>query len=300
MIRLSLLVLVLLVGVSPVLAQTPMQRENAAVATREYARTGRAQPVIEGTTVMWPYGHGTPTLRCAPLRVCTIVLQSGETVLDDVTGDPVRWEVEFGRGPENTPLAVVKPRAIPNACDLTTNLIITTDRRIYEVLLDSPPCRGQEESLNPNLPYRSKLNFYYPDELIRQHAAVVAAPAAVPLAVQVGAVADDGGMDVADLASLYFAYSVQRDRRFPWEPEQVFDNGLRTCVRLPQEASRYPLPVLFELDALGNMSVVNYTVRDGCYLVDRVMERMVLVLGGDVRGEPMRLLVVRRPERRRR
>ena len=285
-----------LCGASAAHAQrAPLDAANARAATHDYERTGRARIVQAGTYSMVPYGHVQPTLRCAPLRVCTIELQGGERVIDHVLGDPERWAVDFAVGPDSTPLVVAKPVALPDACDLTTNLVVTTNRRIYHLTLDSPPCSEQEKSTNPDLPYTRQVKFYYPDEALVRHHAESPGPAGgealLSSAITAGA---DEAMPVADLAELHFTYQVTADRRFPWVPRVVFDNGKQTCIRLPPEAGHSELPVLYELDAQGGYELLQYVVRDGCILTDRVMQRMVLLIAGGQGGDPLRLLIVRR------
>jgi P-type conjugative transfer protein TrbG len=271
---------------------------NASAATADYQRTGRARVVQAGTYSMVPYGHIQPTVQCAPLRVCTIELQRGERVIDSALPDRERWVVDFATGPDSTPLVVIKPVALPNACDLTTNLVVTTNLRIYHVTLDSPPCPGQEESTNPALPYQTHVKFYYPDDaaLVTHHGSGTAGR---PLRASppVDAFSEAGSaMAVSELGDLHFDYQVVPDRGFPWRPKVVFDNGRQTCVRLPPEAHHNDLAVLYELNAQGRYELVQYVVRDGCILTDRVMLRMVLIItaGG---GDPLRLLIVRRPAR---
>src|SRR5438034_11784048 len=84
-----------------------------------------------------------------------------------IAGDLTRWEVTpAAAGPDGrTTLVVVKPKD----CDLTTNLVLATDRRIYDLTLDSPPCRatvGRSET-NPQDPYARHVRFYYPDQTVR-------------------------------------------------------------------------------------------------------------------------------------
>ncbi len=302
MMRFPLLLLLALASPAVLHAQrSPMDSANARAATGDYQRTGRARVVRAGTYSMVPFGHAQPTLRCAPLRVCTIELQSGERVIDSILGDPERWVVDFAVGPDSTSLVVAKPVALPNACDLTTNLVVTTSRRIYHVTLDSPPCSAQSESTNPDLPYTRQVKFYYPDEaLVRHHGAAepreragdgaFPAAAGVPegLATEVGT-----AMPVAELGALHFDYRTTPDRRFPWVPRVIFDNGRQTCIRLPPEAYHSDLAVLYELNARGDYELVQYVVRDGCILTDRVMQRMVLLIPGGKGGDPLRLLIVR-------
>jgi P-type conjugative transfer protein TrbG len=276
--------------------RSSLDSANARVATESYARTGRARVLEAGTYSMVPFGHLQPVLRCAPLRVCTAELQAGERVIDHVIGDPERWVVDFAAGPDSTPLVVAKPAALPDACDMTTNLVVTTSRRIYHLTLDSAPCPGKATT-NPALPYTREIKFYYPDDaLVRHHESVDSRPGMdVPLS---GAAVGGGGvgMELEGLAELHFNYRLVSDRRFPWLPKVVFDDGRQTCVRLPAEAYHSDLAVLYELSPSGEYELVQYVVRDGCILTDRVMQRMVLLIpSGD--GEPLRLLIVRRPSR---
>jgi type IV secretion system protein VirB9 len=300
MMRPHLLLLALVAAPAALHAQrSPMDSANARAGTEDYRRTGRARVVQAGTYSMVPFGHVQPTLRCAPLRVCTAELQSGERVIDSVVGDPERWVVDFAAGPDSTPLVVAKPVALPNACDLTTNVVVTTTRRIYHLTLDSAPCSAQGESTNPDLPYVRQVKFYYPDDaLVRHHAVPEAAPRSTADGAAQASTAEPGSpMPVADLGELHFDYQVVPDRRFPWVPRVVFDDGRQTCVRLPAEAFHGDLPVVYEVNAAGGYELVQYVVRDGCILTDRVAQRIVLLIPAGQGGDPLRLLVVRRPAR---
>jgi type IV secretion system protein TrbG len=175
-------------------------REARAVAA------GREPAVLEhGDVVLAPYGHQVPVLRCAPLRVCLIELEEGELVLNTVTGDAARWILDRAvAGPRAATTVIV---AKPTACNLTTNLVITTDRRIYQITLDARPCRS-EEGENPHEPFTRLLRFYYPDELVRTWATAAeakrAAAAAEARAVTpLGAGPQGGG---PALAALHFNY----------------------------------------------------------------------------------------------
>ena len=89
--------------------------------------------------VLYTYGAGLATVVCAPLRVCTIELQTGEHLVDEPhIGDAVRWHIApatYGRDKSSTTIVVIKPQE-PG---LDTNLLLPTDRRIYYVRLVSKP-----------------------------------------------------------------------------------------------------------------------------------------------------------------
>ena len=230
-------------------------REARAVAA------GREPAVLEhGDVVLAPFGHQVPVVRCAPLRVCLIELEEGELVLNTVTGDAARWILDrAAAGPRAATTVIV---AKPTACNLTTNLVVTTDRRIYQVTLDARPCKS-EEGENPHEPFTRLLRFYYPDELVRTWATAAeakrAAAAAEARAVTpLGAGLQGGG---PPLAALHFNYRWTRTSKYPWVPAAVFDDQVHTYIRLPGSGVGQEAPVLFLIDRKGATALLNYAIR---------------------------------------
>jgi P-type conjugative transfer protein TrbG len=264
----------------------PPEAEDLA---RDYRRSGQAAAVERDRAALVPYGHGHPVLRCAPLRACAIELEPGELVLSTASGDSERWLVQVaaaGLGGK-TPLVVVKP----TACDLSTNLLVATDRRLYEVGLEAPPCHeadaGRAGAYNPRLPYTGITRFYYPDELVRRWASEeeAARRAAAERASSAVAVA-------TPLGALNFSYRWERDTRFPWAPAQVFDDGRHTYIVLPPGARSAEAPALFGVQPGGRLALLNYRLENGTYIADRVLDHAVLtVAAGRGRG-PYRLEIV--------
>ena len=248
----------------PTTARPP---DPITAATMEYQSSGVARTVVAGNFVTFPYAHSQPTLACTVLRACVIELQAGEIVLSRIAGDTERWEVTpapAGRD-GRTVLIVVKPRD----CDITTNLVLATDRRLYDLTLDSPPCKTG--STNPQQPYARHVRFYYPDETVAKWAEP-AEPAPIRIA--------------PDVLSLNFGYQVKKDRKFPWMPAQVFDDGGRVYIKLPDEARRSAAPVLFVLEEDGSRTLVNYSVvGSDTYVTDRLFDRAVLVGGAGGREQ---------------
>jgi type IV secretion system protein VirB9 len=259
----------------------PVAMPDPEALARAYRATGNAALVQvgdRGAAVLVPFGHGRPVLRCAPLRACALELEPGELVLATSLGDGERWLVQSAAaGPgAQTPLLVVKP----TACDLSTNLVVATDRRIYELALDSPPCRGADAgesgAYNPRLPYTGLVRFYYPDDLVRRWSdqerlarrqAAELAAGHTPLA------------PAARLAQLNFDYSWDRARRWPWVPSQVFDDGEHTYLVLPPAARLAELPILLGVEPGGGLALLTYRLEGNTLVADRVLERAVLVVG---------------------
>lgn len=88
-----------------------------------------------------PFGTAAaPILACSPDKVCSIQLEANEKVLDKVSGDTVRWQIVTGVAGSraNVPMIFFKPVDVGTVVDpIQTNLIITTDRRIYEMRLQA-------------------------------------------------------------------------------------------------------------------------------------------------------------------
>ena len=271
----------------PVLVHGPVRADlagdpvNDAVA--EYRRTGAARTIRQSSAVVYPFGHAQPTLTCAPLRACVIELQEGERLLSVIAGDTERWLISEAYAGEGgaTPLVVVKP----TGHDLTTNLILATDRRLYELTLDAPP-RAEADvetraeagaKTNPQALYTRRIRFYYPDEMVllpRQEEiqARRAEAASIPV------MNPDFRLD-----NLNFDYRWMRGKGFPFDLEQVFDDGAHTYIKLPRSARHDAAPVLFVTEN-GERQILNYAVRplgDGglYYVTDRAIRQGVLVVG---------------------
>ncbi len=267
-------------------------------ATIDYGKRGdpeATQVVFEGTLERFPFGHRQPTLICAPLRICSIVLEQGETVLDVLSGDTQHWQTfESYTGPGgSTPIVGVRPMLdfeFAETCDKSTNLLITTDRRVYDVQLELLPCSESEASdPNPHRAYHRQLSFYYPDDLLRSwhtraelralQAQVIAENQPPPQPTRLDAAS---GVD-----KLNWNYRIRSQRaknpfkavpRFPWRPRAVFDDGVRTYIQLPPEAR--DLPAVFEVSG-GEDAIVNFTpaAADPTLLVlPHVADHLVLVL----------------------
>ncbi len=253
---------------------TPGQMEDAlGELVREYQRTGRAGVLRQSTVMVFPFGHSQPVLACAPLRASVVELEPGETVLGLVAGDTERFAVEqTTTGPSGrTPLVLVKPLAY----DVTTNLVVSTDRRVYHVTLDAAPRRGRGEGDNPQPRYARHIRFYYPDDA--SASAQTDRPVVPTTALSAG--------ESASLDELHFGYAVTGDAALVRSVERVFDDGVHAYVKLKREATRGgEIPVLYVLGPSGEREILNYVYRGGYYVTDRAFDEAELVLGATVRS----------------
>jgi P-type conjugative transfer protein TrbG len=248
----------------------------AAVAQQWETGGGTPTPGPDGR-VLYVFGQGMPVMVCAPLRVCAVELQAGEHLQSQPQiGDSRRWEITpvmSGSGLDQTPLLVVKPIE-PG---LETDLIIPTDRRTYVVRLVSDPSR-----------FVSRLAFHYPaddrakwatfqaqqDAATRDAEAVAEQQRAQELAKdrQVGAVM----MAENALDNLYFDYKLSGNAAC--RPERVLDDGEHTYLIFPNDGRFRELPTLLLL-VKGKTELVNFRVDRRRYIVDRLFDKAILVVG---------------------
>jgi len=224
-------------------------------ANRLATREPQARAFVNAAQV-YPFSEGVLyRLFAAPERVTDIALQPGETVISVAAGDTVRWTVgdtTSGAGESKRVHILVKPFS----AGLSTNLIITTDRRAYHLQMDSTPATAM-----------AALSWTYPqDELIAIRRAAEQDKAAAPVAT---------GLAVEQLQ---FGYAISGDDP-PWRPLRAFDDGRQTFIEFPASIAVGEAPPIFVLGPTGDAQLVNYRMSGRFYVVDRLFGAAELRLG---------------------
>ena len=256
-----------------------------AEAVRQFQETGRAPIVRKPGFVRFPYGERQPILYCKPLRVCDIQLQAGESVFNIALGDSERWiasKMESGPADGREPHVIVKPTEF----DISTNLVITTDRRVYHVGLIST----QEEKGG----YFRSVRFYYPQETVQRWAD---ATASVREGVRKDREREVARLPLVNPEGLHFGYRIEGDR-VPWRPVQAFDDGTRVFIQMPDAMRVTEAPAVFVRADGQDQALVNYRLRGRYFVVDKLFSQAVMVLG--VGGNQKRITVTRLPREKRR
>jgi type IV secretion system protein VirB9 len=237
----------------------------------------RVEPYEQGfvnAIQQYPYTEGALyQVYAKPGQVTDIALQEGEQLVGAgpvASGDTVRWMIGdtlSGSGPATRVHILVKPiRA-----DITTNLVINTDRRTYHLELRA----------NPSV-YMASVSWTYPqDELIALRQARAEAERSAPVAA---------GMD---LSSLNFRYGIDGDKP-EWRPLRAFDDGVRVFIEFPESVAQSELPPLFVIGSKGEAQLVNYRFSGRYMIVDRLFARAELRLGGRKGQQKVRIASNRR------
>ena len=231
----------------------------AELRVRAANRAATLEPATGGylnAVQVYPYSDGAIYhVFTAPGQVTDIALQPGEMLGAVAAGDTVRWvigDTTSGSGDGKRTHVLAKPFT----AGLSTNVVITTDRRTYHLALTSTDRTAM-----------AALSWTYPqDQLIALKAAADQARAAEPIAA---------GLQIDQL---HFNYTITGDQP-AWRPLRAFDDGRQTFIEFPADIGVGEAPPLFLVDAKGTAELVNYRVTGRYYVVDRLFDAAELRLG---------------------
>jgi P-type conjugative transfer protein TrbG len=226
------------------------------------ARDGPSAGAYVNSALIYNYEPGRLyTIRTSPRFLTTITLQPGEKLIAKAAGDTVRWvlgETAQGTGPQARVVVLVKPVQ----ADLRTNIVLTTDQRTY--LIDATSSDGAA--------YTPLIAWNYPQDEARELAAQLARTA-----VQATSSVETG----LSVERLNFRYRIEvpHGPAPKWRPLRVFDDGAKTYIEFPADLGAAEAPPLFLIGPAGQAELVNYRVKGGYYIVDRLLDLAELRLG---------------------
>lgn len=233
--------------------------ENANAAARVQPRREGYYNAIQ----VYPWSEGALyQVYAAPGQITNIALEPGESLTGTgpiAAGDTARWiigDTESGSGTTRRVHVLVKP----SRPDITTNLVVTTDRRTYMLELRS----GQK-------PYMPALAWAYPQPPAGQRQSVPATPA------------------IPTTAARNFRYGLTGDNP-PWKPISVYDDGRRVYVEFPRGIVQGEMPPLFVIGPNGETQIVNSRVHQHILIVDRLFGAAELRLGSGDKQQTVRIV----------
>ena len=174
-------------------------------------------------------------------------------------GDTARWiigDTESGSGVNRRVHILVKP----SRQDISTNLVVTTDRRTYMIEL-----RAREALYMPSVAWA------YPARPASQRQTVPAAPI------------------IPAEAARNYRYGLTGDSP-PWRPISVFDDGRRIYVVFPRGIVQGEMPPIFVLGSDGEPQIVNSRIHQNILIVDRLFGAAELRLGSGNRQQTVRIV----------
>lgn len=243
-------------------------RRAIAAANADARAASRADAFVGGVQVFaWSPGR-VYEVWTAPLRVTTLTLGAGETLVSKAAGDTVRWQIgetTSGEGAALRTHVLLKPLQR----GLETNLVLTTNRRVYMLDLRS----GAADAFNAAIAWDQ---------------GVVETPAVAPPqpVAEAGRVPDAVATPEGPLDARYRIEP--QGRRARWTPVSVFNDGRRTFIAFDGDLQIDEAPALFVVAPDGEAQMVNYRQSGGLFIVDRVFDRAELRLG-DRRPQVVRI-----------
>jgi len=230
-------------------------------------KSGQSAPIIRTTEfIQYPYGLTEVIVTCEPLRVCDVELDVGEELQNVSIGDSSRWLVHpaFSGARETlTPHVMIKPTEY----GIVTNAIITTNRRTYYL--------GLVSRVKGDPGYVRRVKFYYPLDLVEQTNGTFRAKAVLSRRAPDPTVARGPRLTPDRLA---FGYEIVGGQGLPWRPLRVFDDGQHVYIQMPAALQASEAPALL-VQSRGESALVNYRVRLPYYVVDRLFDTAVLIVG---------------------
>ncbi|MCH4559197.1 P-type conjugative transfer protein TrbG [Mesorhizobium jarvisii] len=241
-------------------ANTPEARvENANAAARVQPRREGYYNAIQ----IYPWSEGALyQVYAAPGQITDIALEPGESLTGSgpiAAGDTARWiigDTESGSGVTRRVHVLVKP----SRADISTNLVITTDRRSYMIEL-----RAGEK------PYMPAVAWAYPAQPAGRQRTMPATPI------------------IPDLAARNYRYGLTGDTP-PWKPVAVYDDGRRVYVEFPRGIVQGEMPPIFVIGPDGEAQIANSRVYQSVLIVDRLFGAAELRLGSGKRQQTVRIV----------
>jgi P-type conjugative transfer protein TrbG len=202
---------------------------------------------------------GIYEVEAATFHETALELQPGETLTGKdlpTAGDTARWTIgatRTGTPPNETTVLIIKPLE----AELETNMTITTNRRLYTVILKS-----SEHT------YMPLVGWLYPQDAARELAQTAAATRKTE---------EEGESITVTPDQLNFNCTVSGSQA-PWRPIRVYDDGSKTYLQMSPDMQNTEAPAIFVMEGKTPM-LVNYRVKHSLYIVDRLFDRAQLRIG---------------------
>lgn len=243
--------------------EAELRRVDSALKIREVSErnTQHASDAIaaQGEMLFTYSPGGIYEVETATFHETALELQPGETLTGrelPTAGDTARWTIaatRAGAPPNESTVLIVKPLE----ADLETNMTITTNRRLYTVIL-----RSSDHT------YMPLVGWLYPKDAARELAETEATAKKTAEEAEAMNVAPD---------QLNFNCTIT-GAQVAWRPLRAYDDGSKTYLQMSPEMQSYEAPAIFVMEGKTPL-LVNYRVKRSIYIVDRLFDHAQLRVG---------------------
>lgn len=220
------------------------------IAGDEFTAENYVQDALEaankGVEVVFPYmSNNVYQIYLQPGFLTDIRLEENEVLKYVGAGDTSRWIIDTSTNMGKTTHIFIKP--IQQG--ISTNLVISTSKRIYQLFLISG------NYFNPivswSFPKTDKQ--IYNEKLIKNYSSI-------------------------NPKQLNFNYKIS-NKDYKWAPSVVFDSNNKTYMKMKESIVNSELPAFFIIDDDNKLTLVSYRFLKGYMIVDRLFNKGVLLLG---------------------
>ena len=228
------------------------------------------------------YGNGIQTVVCALLEISDIVMQENEHILSVQLGDTSRWILDsVVSGSENsfTEHLIVKP--LDN--NLTTSLLIATDKRSYHLRLKSsaknfmPLVRFSYPEQRRNLINKDNSNNFANGRTTQSNSYKFTGRK------NKGSYPKE---DSVPLNARHYGYEITGNERIV--PVNAYDDGVNTYIQLNETYFASSLPTVMEVTDDGSLffadetlSALNYSLENNTFVIEGIYDHLRLI---EIRG----------------
>jgi len=234
-----------------------MEKKSVSMAKAWMNNNSKIVKQPDGSLAFY-YGDNMPSLICKPFNATVIKLEKGERIQNLKSGDPDRWK--FDKIDGDRPFVLVKP----NKANIMTNLIIFTDRRIYNIKLVSTKASwlpsisfiyGKEQTKKTTLPsiFDSK------DKTESSKPTIIKSVSTKKPSIKSTS-----------------NYIISSDGI--WRPSNVFNKNGKTYINLDTRDNSN-LPRLYVING-NSRKTINYHFKNTQLVVDGIIKKAILIKGG--------------------
>lgn len=193
-----------------------------------------------------------------PGRITDITLEPGEKLISIAGGDTQRWSLsESQSGSDDMPTKHIFVK--PQQEDITSNLVLTTDRRVYHIELNA----------RAGVPYQAVVSWNFPrSSILTWSNEAKKAKEQTPL---------------SGLAhqQFNFSYHFVTKAKPKWMPRRVFDDGHKTYIEFPASMQDIEAPALWGLSKSKELEVINYRRYRNFYIIDHLIDLAEIYVEAD-------------------
>ncbi len=240
--------------------QTFLTKEAAVKYANSHALMNPQSQDFFNAMMSYDYMPGSLyTVYTAPMKITDIVFERGEKIISIAAGDTLRWQISqtySGQGTDIQQHVLVKP----NTAGLQNNVVVTTSKRVYHLVLTS----------TTDDTYMVSVSWHYAKDMV-QFSDGASDGSGADAMDAAGTAAAGGSPYQLDLGRLDFNYKfgLASGNKPDWYPDRVFNDGRQTFIEFPSAilSSNAPLPMLFVANNNGVYGTMYNWRQKGRYMV---------------------------------